>query len=269
MYEAPATAPMDLRDYLGILKRRAWVIILVTVVVVGVGGSVVALASERVPGVRHARDRERRHRLDVANQAGIIQSQAVHELAEKADPSASVGERRAQHHWRSRHGDVDQQRPAGGGAHRQRPPRRVPGLPQAAGPDRVRHPQRGVATPDRSVAGADRRHRRADCSLAATRPASTDSATPSARRSPICRRSCRRLEPQRRARRAGRPDHQPGRTTHFADVAQPEDRSSRRARRRPPARHHGGVPAGVPRRLDQEPRRTCSRPPATASRSWA
>jgi polysaccharide biosynthesis transport protein len=87
MFDAPATAPMELRDYLGILKRRAWVIILVAAIVVGAAaawsfsrpneysasGTLVVSTSGGNGG-------------DVANQAEIIQSQAVQALAEQAVP---------------------------------------------------------------------------------------------------------------------------------------------------------------------------------------
>jgi tyrosine-protein kinase len=85
MFEPPATAPMELRDYFGILRRRAWVIIAVTAVVVGAAaawsftrpneytasGTLVVSSSGGNGG-------------DVASQAGIIQSQAVHRLALQA-----------------------------------------------------------------------------------------------------------------------------------------------------------------------------------------
>ena len=35
MFEAPTVAPMEFGEYLGILRRRAWVIVVVTVLVVG------------------------------------------------------------------------------------------------------------------------------------------------------------------------------------------------------------------------------------------
>src|SRR6476619_1897846 len=87
MFEAPATAPMELRDYFGILRRRAWVIILVTAIVVGAAaawsfsrpneykasGTLVVPTSGGNSG-------------DVATQADIIQSQSVHALAEQASP---------------------------------------------------------------------------------------------------------------------------------------------------------------------------------------
>ena len=87
MFEAPATAPMEFRDYFGILRRRAWVIILVTAIVVGAAaawsfsrpneyeasGTLVVPTSGSNSG-------------DVGNQADIIQSQAVHALAEQASP---------------------------------------------------------------------------------------------------------------------------------------------------------------------------------------
>jgi non-specific protein-tyrosine kinase len=87
MFDAPATAPMELRDYLGILRRRAWVIILVTVIVVGAAaawsfsrpneykasGTLVVSASGGNSG-------------DVVNQANTIQSQAVQALAEQTSP---------------------------------------------------------------------------------------------------------------------------------------------------------------------------------------
>jgi polysaccharide biosynthesis transport protein len=91
MFDAPATAPMELRDYLGILRRRAWVIILVTVIVVGAAaawsftrpneykasGTLVVPSSGGNSG-------------DVGNQADIIQSQAVHALAEQASPGVDT-----------------------------------------------------------------------------------------------------------------------------------------------------------------------------------
>src|SRR6476469_2282863 len=91
MAEASATAAMELRDYLGILRRRAWVIILVTVIVVGAAaawsftrpneykasGTLVVPSSGGNSG-------------DVGNQADIIQSQAVHALAEQASPGVDV-----------------------------------------------------------------------------------------------------------------------------------------------------------------------------------
>ncbi len=87
MYEAPATAPMELRDYFGILRRRAWVIVLVTAIVVGAAaawsfsrpneydasGTLLVPTSGSNDG-------------DVGNQADIIQSQAVHAIAEQASP---------------------------------------------------------------------------------------------------------------------------------------------------------------------------------------
>jgi non-specific protein-tyrosine kinase len=87
MFEAPATAPMELRDYVGILRRRAWVIILVTVIVVVVAA---AWSSSR-PNEYEASGMlvvpsSGSNSGDVGNQADIIQSQAVHALAEKASP---------------------------------------------------------------------------------------------------------------------------------------------------------------------------------------
>lgn len=87
MYEVPATAPMELRDYFGILRRRAWIIILVALVVVGAAAA-----------WSYSRENEYRasgtlvvapngsDTIDVDNQAGIIQSQAVHDLAVKTNP---------------------------------------------------------------------------------------------------------------------------------------------------------------------------------------
>ena len=91
MFEAPATAPMEFRDYLAILRRRAWVIVAVTVLVVGVAaawsftrnnqyeasGSLV-LTSTTSSGP------------DVDTQVRIIQSQAVHKLA--LDSFAGAGQ---------------------------------------------------------------------------------------------------------------------------------------------------------------------------------
>ncbi len=82
MFEAPATAPMELRDYLAILRRRAWVIILVTVVVVGAAAAwSFSRPNEYRPRARSSSSSSGGNSADVANQAGIIQSQAVHSLA--------------------------------------------------------------------------------------------------------------------------------------------------------------------------------------------
>ncbi|MDQ1430700.1 MAG: hypothetical protein QOF40_1302, partial [Actinomycetota bacterium] len=35
MFEAPATAPMEFGDYLRILRRRAWVVVVATALAVG------------------------------------------------------------------------------------------------------------------------------------------------------------------------------------------------------------------------------------------
>jgi tyrosine-protein kinase len=88
MFEAPATAPMELRDYFAILRRRAWVVVLVTVVVVGAAAAwsfsrpdqyrasgTLILESSGTAG-------------DVANQSSVIQSSGVDSLAREADPDA-------------------------------------------------------------------------------------------------------------------------------------------------------------------------------------
>jgi polysaccharide biosynthesis transport protein len=87
MAEPSATAPMELRDYLGILRRRAWVIILVTVIVVGAAA---AWSSTR-PNEYEASgllviSATGDNGSNVVNQADIIQSQAVQALAEQAAP---------------------------------------------------------------------------------------------------------------------------------------------------------------------------------------
>jgi non-specific protein-tyrosine kinase len=89
MLEAPATAPMELRDYLAILRRRAWVILLVTAVVVGVAAAwSFSKANEYKASGTLVFDSTGDTTVDTANQAGIIQSQAVHSLALEADKNA-------------------------------------------------------------------------------------------------------------------------------------------------------------------------------------
>jgi non-specific protein-tyrosine kinase len=91
MFEPPATAPMELRDYLAILRRRAWVIALVTVVVVAAAAawSFSRPNEYSASGTLVIDSDGGGTAAAIANQAGIIQSQAVHSLAVAAD--AAVG----------------------------------------------------------------------------------------------------------------------------------------------------------------------------------
>ena len=87
MYEAPATAPMELRDYFGILRRRAWVIILVTAIVVGAAAAwSFSRPNEYEASGTLVVSTSGSNNGDVGNQADIIQSQAVHAIAEQASP---------------------------------------------------------------------------------------------------------------------------------------------------------------------------------------
>src|SRR5689334_1033165 len=87
MFDPPATAPMELRDYLGILKRRAWVIILVTAIVVGAAAAwSFSRPNEYKASGTLVISTSGGNNGDVGNQAAIIQSQAVHEVAVKASP---------------------------------------------------------------------------------------------------------------------------------------------------------------------------------------
>ena len=84
MFEAPASAPMELRDYFAILRRRAWVVIVVALIVVGAAAAwsltrpneyqasgTLVLSSTSGTGP------------DLDTQVRIIQSTAVHVLALK------------------------------------------------------------------------------------------------------------------------------------------------------------------------------------------
>lgn len=88
MFEAPATAPVELRDYLAIVRRRVWAIVLVTVVVVGAAAAWSFSRPNEYEASGTLVINSTTTGTDVANQAGIIQSQAVHSLALKADSDA-------------------------------------------------------------------------------------------------------------------------------------------------------------------------------------
>jgi capsular exopolysaccharide synthesis family protein len=91
MFDPPATAPMELRDYLGILRRRAWVIILVTAIVVGAAAAwSFSRPNEYKASGTLVVSTSNTNGSEVANQADILQSQAVHQLADQASPGVGV-----------------------------------------------------------------------------------------------------------------------------------------------------------------------------------
>ena len=88
MFEAPTTAPMEIRDYLQILRRRAWVVVVVTLLTVGVAFAWSSARDETYTAAGEIVVGAGGDETDIATQARIVQSQAVHVLALGQLPSA-------------------------------------------------------------------------------------------------------------------------------------------------------------------------------------
>ncbi len=272
MFEAQATAPMELRDYLGILRRRAWVIVLVTAVVVGAAaawsftrpneyeasGTLVVSTSDTNGG-------------DVANQADIIQSEAVHALAEQASPgvggvTANPGttggtitvtstSRNPAQAVRTVNAHVD----AYLAYLRQQAQHQFDVLNQDLQP-KVVLLQQQIAALDQQI---DSRRSTRDSDPGRRDPTQRSQCTtgtvavPAAGRQHSC---C--------ARRAGREGGDAGNAPHATHVARSQEGSTGRVGSGSTARGCGGLPPGVPRRQDPQPPGPPRGRPGTASPSW-
>src|SRR5262249_12934855 len=88
MVEAPTHAPMGLGDYLRVLRRRAWVIIAVPAVAVGVALAWWSKQDKTYSASGEVVVAQGAGQVDTATQAKIMESQAVHQLALQKLPSA-------------------------------------------------------------------------------------------------------------------------------------------------------------------------------------
>lgn len=88
MLEAPATAPMEFGDYLGILRRRAWVVVLVTVLGVGLAYAWYSTKDKTYTASGEVVVRQGASEVDVVTQAKIMESAVVYQLAQKKVPNA-------------------------------------------------------------------------------------------------------------------------------------------------------------------------------------
>ena len=94
MLDAPADAPMELGDYFRILRRRAWVVVVVTMLAVGAAVAWSSTRHETYAASGEIVVAQGNGEVDVATQAKIIQSQAVRKFALA---KATVGRRRSGH----------------------------------------------------------------------------------------------------------------------------------------------------------------------------
>ena len=88
MVEAPTHAPMGLGDYLRILRRRAWVIVVVTALAVGVAIAWSSKQDKTFTASGEVVVAQGTGEVDTATQAKIMESQVVHQLALQKLPSA-------------------------------------------------------------------------------------------------------------------------------------------------------------------------------------
>jgi succinoglycan biosynthesis transport protein ExoP len=88
MFEAPATAPMELGDYLRILRRRAWVVVVVTLLAMGVAVGWYEANSKTYTATGEVVVKQGTGEVDVVTQAKIIESAVVYQLAQKKVPAA-------------------------------------------------------------------------------------------------------------------------------------------------------------------------------------
>jgi non-specific protein-tyrosine kinase len=88
MFEAPATAPMEFGDYLRILRRRAWVIVVAIALAVGIAVAWYSTHDKTYSASSQVVVKQGAGEVDVETQAKIIESGAVYELALKKEPSA-------------------------------------------------------------------------------------------------------------------------------------------------------------------------------------
>jgi non-specific protein-tyrosine kinase len=88
MFEAPATAPMEFGDYLGILRRRAWVVVVVTALAVGLAYAWYSTRDKTYTARGEVVVRQGTGEVDVATQAKIIESAVVYQLAQRKVPNA-------------------------------------------------------------------------------------------------------------------------------------------------------------------------------------
>ncbi len=83
MFEAPATAPMEFGDYLQILRRRAWVVVVVTVLAVGISYAWYSTKDKTYTASGEVVVRQGTGEVDVVTQAKIMESAVVYQLAQK------------------------------------------------------------------------------------------------------------------------------------------------------------------------------------------
>ena len=81
MFEAPAHAPMEFSDYLRILRRRAWVIIVVTVLSVGIAFAWFSTQDDTYTATGEVVVGSPENEVDVVTQTRVMQSDAVHARA--------------------------------------------------------------------------------------------------------------------------------------------------------------------------------------------
>src|SRR5438093_12222340 len=89
MFEAPANAPMELGDYLRILRRRAWVIVVVIVLAVGLAVAWSKTTDKTYTASGEVVVAQGNGEVDVTTQAKILESAVVYQLAVKKVPSAA------------------------------------------------------------------------------------------------------------------------------------------------------------------------------------
>jgi polysaccharide biosynthesis transport protein len=90
MFEAPANAPMDFGDYLRVLRRRAWVVVVVTLLAVGLAYGWYSAHDKTYTATGEVVVQQGTGEVDVVTQAKIIESSVVYQLAQK-QVAASVG----------------------------------------------------------------------------------------------------------------------------------------------------------------------------------
>jgi succinoglycan biosynthesis transport protein ExoP len=88
MSEAPTNAPMELADYLRILRRRAWVVIVVTALAVGIAVAWYSSRAATYTATGEVVVKQGTGEVDVVTQAQIMESSVVYQIAQKKLPTA-------------------------------------------------------------------------------------------------------------------------------------------------------------------------------------
>ena len=88
MFEVPAQAPVDLGEYLRILRRRAWVVVVVTVLAVAAAYAWATTRDKTYTAVGQIVVAQTTEKGVVATQSQVVQSDAVHGEALRHVPNA-------------------------------------------------------------------------------------------------------------------------------------------------------------------------------------